>query len=274
MAEQERSRAARAAAERALVRVVHCYGETPNFVLLGGLLPQMLCSTATLPHAGTTDIDVQVDLEIASRSTGAKRLEVALRTAGFTPDGATWRWQTTTGAGTKAVVKFELLADQEDQPANQVLRFVDCDDLGAANVRGTGYASRDVEPVTLTADVDGVERAVQIRATALGGFLMAKLHAAKSRSKPRDWYDIAYVLLHNDREVDGAKAVLDAFGPVPQARTALLDLESNFGDDRCQGTVAYVDQLVLDDPDTNPSTAAADAIIAVRNFCQALLNAT
>lgn len=73
------------------MRVVHCYGETPNFVLLGGLVPQMLCSTATLPHAGTTDIDVQVDLEIASSSAGAKRLEAALRTAGFTPDGATWR---------------------------------------------------------------------------------------------------------------------------------------------------------------------------------------
>ena len=35
--EQPRSRAARAAAERALVRVVHHYGSTPEFVLIGGL---------------------------------------------------------------------------------------------------------------------------------------------------------------------------------------------------------------------------------------------
>jgi hypothetical protein len=64
-----------------------------------------------------------------------------------------------------------------------------------------------------------------------------------------------------------------ASGPIPQARTALFDLEFNFADDRCRGTMAYADQLVLDDPDTNPSTAA-DTIIAVRSFCQALLNAT
>lgn len=34
--EETRSRVARAAAERALVRVVHHYGERPEFVVLGG----------------------------------------------------------------------------------------------------------------------------------------------------------------------------------------------------------------------------------------------
>ena len=36
--EPERTRAARRAAERALVRVVHHYGGRPEFVLLGGLV--------------------------------------------------------------------------------------------------------------------------------------------------------------------------------------------------------------------------------------------
>jgi hypothetical protein len=34
--EEKRSRVARAAAERALVRVVHHYGKRPGFVVLGG----------------------------------------------------------------------------------------------------------------------------------------------------------------------------------------------------------------------------------------------
>ena len=42
--ELPRSRAARAAAERALIRVVHHYGGRPEFVLLGGLVPDLLCS--------------------------------------------------------------------------------------------------------------------------------------------------------------------------------------------------------------------------------------
>ena len=273
MSDERRSQAARAAAEQALVRVVHFYGSTPAFVLLGGLVPQLLCSAAAMPHAGTTDIDVQVDLEIASESAGARRLETALVAAGFEPDGAGWRWQTTTSHGTKAVVKFELLADQEDHPAGQVLSFVDCDALGAANVRGTGYAAQDVRHMELSGEVDGVARTVVIRVTGLGGFLLAKVGAAKSRSKPRDWYDIAYVLLHNDERIDGADAVVAAFGPVPQARTALLDLAANFEDASCQGTLAYVDQVLVDDPGADEAQAGADAMLAVRAFCAALLEA-
>ena len=51
------SRAAREAAERALVRVVHHYGARPEFVVLGGLVPELLCSGSSFQHAGTTDVD-------------------------------------------------------------------------------------------------------------------------------------------------------------------------------------------------------------------------
>lgn len=52
--------------ELALVRVCSHYGERPNFVLLGGLVPALLCSDSDRLHAGTTDVDVQVDREIAA----------------------------------------------------------------------------------------------------------------------------------------------------------------------------------------------------------------
>ncbi|MGF1667132.1 MAG: hypothetical protein ACFCVC_12780, partial [Acidimicrobiia bacterium] len=70
---------ARVAAEAALVRVVHHYGTRPEFVVLGGLVPELLCSTGPYAHAGTTDVDVQVDLEIAAGSVNMARLETALR---------------------------------------------------------------------------------------------------------------------------------------------------------------------------------------------------
>lgn len=81
-----RTRVARAAAESALVRVVHHYGSTPNFVLIGGLIPELLCSGSPRTHAGTTDIDVQVNLEIAAGAVNTKRLESALRNTEFVPD--------------------------------------------------------------------------------------------------------------------------------------------------------------------------------------------
>jgi hypothetical protein len=57
--------------------VVHHYGGRPEFVLLGGLVPELLCSTSDVRHAGTTDVDVQVDLEVALGSSSARRLERA-----------------------------------------------------------------------------------------------------------------------------------------------------------------------------------------------------
>lgn len=63
--EPSRSRVARRAAEQALVRVVHHYGATPEFVLLGGLVPELLCSGSGMLHAGTTDVDVQVEVAAA-----------------------------------------------------------------------------------------------------------------------------------------------------------------------------------------------------------------
>ncbi len=91
--EPERSREARAAAEAALVGVVHHYGARPEFVLIGGLVPEILCANSPVRHAGTTDVDVQVNIEVASGSIHTRRLELALRDAGCRPDNERiWRW--------------------------------------------------------------------------------------------------------------------------------------------------------------------------------------
>lgn len=166
--EPPRSQAARAAAELALVRVAHHYGGRPEFVLLGGLVPALLCARAGTRHAGTTDIDVQVDLEISGGTAHAARLEQALRNAEFEPDTENiWRWRM--NAGSRPVVKFELLADLDDHRAGTIIRFAGCEDLGAVNLRGTGHASEDVEVRTLTAMDQGARRSIQVNVTGLAG---------------------------------------------------------------------------------------------------------
>lgn len=273
--EPPRSQAARKAAELALVRVVHHYGGRPEFVLLGGLVPALLCAGSPRRHAGTTDVDVQVNLEIAGGAINAARLEQALRNAGFEPDDErVWRWSLQDRSGIRATVKFELLADLDTEPAGATVAFSDCDSLGAANLRGTGHAVRDTHVHQLSADDDGTRREAEINVTGLAGFLLAKVAAAYGRRKPKDWYDIAFVLLHNDLGDVSAAAdhVLDVFGPpVGTLRTQLDDLRANFGAADAQGTLAYVDQLTLDHPEIDAAEAAADAQLAVSVFVDALL---
>lgn len=274
--EDLRSRAARATAEAALARVVHHYGARPEFVVLGGLVPDLLCADSHFRHAGTTDVDVQVNLEIACGAVNTTRLEQALRNAEFEPDRERiWRW-IADGAPARAVVKFELLADVDTAPAGATLSFDECDDLGAVNLRGTGFAARDVMIQELRPRIDGVEPVVEINVTGLAGYLLAKTAAAYSRRKRKDWYDLAFVLLHNDDGGPAAAAdqVRARFGQdlVGSIRTALDDLAANFATPDAQGPRAYASQLLLDHPDLDEATTLADAVVAVGEFHSAVLH--
>ena len=238
MHETERSQTARAAAELALVRVVHHYGSRPEFVVLGGLVPALLCSGADVRHAGTTDIDVQVNLEIAAGAVNAGLLERALIAAGFKPDcDRVWRWATTVGLH-RAEVKFELLADLEDQQSGATVHFEGAEHLGAANLRGTGSAVHDIEIRTISAVDEDVRRSVDVQVTGVAGFLLAKVAAAQSRRKTKDWYDIAFVLLHNDEGGPAAAtaAVIERLpGRLPGMASGLRDLAANFANRGCAG---------------------------------------
>lgn len=271
--EQPRSQRARIAAERALVRIVHHYGARPEFVLIGGLVPELLCAASMFGHAGTTDIDVQVDLEIATGAVNAARLEQALRNAEFEPDpDRLWRWRAR-GSSPPAVIKFELLADRPDQPAGTTATFVQSGKLGAANLRGTGYATRDIEVQRLFTVIEGEHLRAEVNVTGLAGFLLAKIEAAYSRRQPKDWYDIAFVLLHNDRggPEAAADAVLSRFSDdLGAIQPAIADLGANFADKDAQGSDAYASQIVFDHPDVDRVTACADAVLAVEAFIAGL----
>jgi len=267
--EPDRSRRARAAAEAALVRVVHHYGGRPEFVVLGGLVPELLCSQSEYKHAGTTDVDVQVDLEIAYGTVNAVRLERALQNAEFEPtNGRIWRWKA--DGFDRTVVKFELLADLDTVPTGDVLKFAGCEQLGAVNLRGTRFAARDVVISTLRSKVGEDLRVVDVNVTGLAGFLLAKAAAAHSRRKTKDWYDIAFVLLHNNEGSPraAAAAVRRTFAGdlVGAMRTALDDLAANFASTTNQGPEAYASQMHIDHPELASTTLRADAVLAVIEF--------
>lgn len=86
----------------------------------------------------------------------------ALRNAEFEPDTErVWRW-VADGTSVKTVVKFELLADLDTEANEATVRFDACDNLGAVNLRGTGFASRDPVVQQLTAKIGGDLRTVEV----------------------------------------------------------------------------------------------------------------
>jgi len=253
--------------------LVHAYGEVPEFVLLGGLVPDLLCSRASRPHVGTTDIDVQIDMEIQGGSCNAWRLEDALQKAGFNADSArVWRWRDVRAPA--MVIKIEFLADLDDVPNQEVVRFNECDSLGALNLRGTGFASQDWELRTITADLEGEPSKVQLRVATLAAYLLAKIHAAKGRGLTKDWYDIAYVLLHNDEGGPrvAAQRARDRFGDalVGSTTTALQELSANFADASAQGSSGYAETMLGQHPELDGDVLANDAVAAVAEFIEGM----
>ena len=176
-----------------------------------------------------------------------------------------------TTIGLRTEVKFELLADLADQPAHATISFDGCEKLGAANLRGTGFAADDVASRDLTAEVGGTEVTVEVYFTGLAGFLLAKAAAARSRNAPKDWYDIAFVLLHNDE--GGLQGAIDAvrgrFGSrLAGVRTELAELAANFADRGAQGVQAYAEQIVLNNTGVDHEEALTEAMVAVGGFCR------
>jgi hypothetical protein len=177
-------------------------------------------------------------------------------------------------SGVRATVKFELLADLDDHPAGATVHFAGCEQLGAANLRGTGYAARDTVIEELRANDHGHGATPKSTSPGWPASCSPNSPPRTAGTSRRTYYDIAFVLLHNDHGDAHAAAarVLEVFGqPTGAALTQLPDLQANFAQSSAQGTTAYVEQFTVDHPEVDPVVAAADAQLAVAAFTEDLL---
>lgn len=190
-----RTRPGRGLAERALARLVAELGEHATRVtVIGGLNADLLTEVGEVPHQGTLDVDlhVQVGLVYERDDDDFGWLEDALLQAQFAPlDGAGWRWVTRVDG---VPVVLDLLCDVLDN-RDQEIPLPGCEHAGAMNLPGPSAAAADT--IVRTLQVDTV--AVPVRFADLGGYLLAKASAAFHRRKDKDFYDLGYVLLHNTR---------------------------------------------------------------------------
>jgi len=145
---------------------------------------------------------------------------------------------------------------------------------GAVNLRGPGFAARHWDIRSITAPIDGEAQTVTLRVATLPAYLLAKTHAAHGRGLPKDWYDIAYVLLHNDDGGPGpaGRHVREQFGDdlVGATATALSELSANFADEATQGSAAFASTMVGIHPELDLDVLANDAVAAVATFMGAL----
>ena len=237
--------------------------------MLGGLVPPTLAcagSPETPAHLGTTDVDILLVTHLtASHDLGA--IEAGLEAMAFTPQTEGWRWS---GLIDDHIVKIEFLCDLEDQPAEAVIRPVGCSKLRAVNLRGTGYVERDCREYILNVP----EGNPHVQIAGLAGYLLSKSAAARTRGADKDYYDLAYVLLHNSAGGPVEAADIVKAGPladaVPGLSSTFVEIRERFRSDRAHGARAYAREALKVTPEDDERILAADAAAAVNEFLEAL----
>lgn len=273
MREVQRTPEARRRAERALVQLLHeLREEEPFLVVLGGLIPEMLTDDdgATAPqHLGTTDVDVLLITHVEPEA-DLGCVERALKRLSFKPrpgdDG--WRWQ---GLVDGFPVLIEFLCDLSNYREGECIRPKGCRELAAANLRGTGYVEDDFAWREITGKLaNGTVATVSARFAGLEGYLISKCVAVRTRAAAKDYYDLAYVLLHNRAGGPEAAArrlragaLADA---IAQLQTTLLEVRERYRNPNDDGPRFFAEQAHQMDPASDEAMLRTDAVDAVARF--------
>ena len=282
------------ACERVLVSLLRGFGMLKDTLrLVGGLVPRYL--TPERPpdvpaHAGTSDVDIVLDVQVMAKAEGYKALAKQLKDQGFTrgvndkgvPVG--WQWKRQVSEHAYVMVEFLQEAPEGVQPGTTVA--VDGENLSAMAIPHAGmvldwYDSREVTAELL--DGKGVATETVHYADAVS-FIVLKALAFGHRNENKDAGDLIHVMQYScdlATLVDKFQHRLRSGQHAGAIEQGLEQLKRHFaGSDTVQGferpgPVAYV-HFLHDAAQTDRDTllrAQRDAAALVEQFLQLMQQA-
>jgi hypothetical protein len=188
--------------------IVRAFGfMAEHVVLIGGLVPGLLVpilDPGIEPHIGTADIDLCLSVALVEGDTEMyERIEVVLKRLRFEEGDVSFRWHRKTGPA--LTVEFFCPAGDE-RPAGRTFRPKATENpTGKFNFGGRLSALALNAGALLTTDVEVITRRVtlpdnkgtldtELRVTGPLAFLAAKADALRRRDKPKDAYDIVWLI--------------------------------------------------------------------------------
>lgn len=190
--------------ERVLVTLLRNLGPyRKSLVLIGGLTPRYLVAERppVVPqHAGTTDLDVVVDLVVLEDVDAYRTLEENLKKIGFERGEndrgikVNWRWKIKMEDGTSVIL--ELLADNPEQAGPKPQPLPNEGQLSALNVPHSSIVFDLFDTVDVTAQLlgDNGEATETIRHADIVSFTCLKAIAYNDRHERKDAHDLVYCL--------------------------------------------------------------------------------
>jgi len=224
-------------------------------ILIGGLVPGLLVldpGPGNQPHIGTADVDLCLSIALIEGDTAEyDRIEAGLRKAGFSPTDKTFAWMRTDGLG----IRVEFFCPAADgRPAGSLFRPAAADAPRVKHNMGPKLSAVALEAgEVISANVIDVEREVTLpddggrttwtfRVTGLTGFLVAKTAALIGRDKPKDAYDIVWLLENWPGGAEGAAATVSDSSLMERrdVTKSLQRLRTEFSETDRLGPASYV----------------------------------
>lgn len=231
------------ACERTLLTLLSAFGSFKDTLrLVGGLVPRYLTPEAPpdVPlHAGTSDVDIVLNLEILATADEYASLAEQLKKRGFNRwvrEGVvtSWRWRRQVYEHIEVVV--ELLRDAGDQQPGKAIS-VSGEEVSALAIKHAGivhdwYQQREVGAQLL----DGAGLSVDIvRYADVPAFVILKALALDQRQERKDAADLIHVVRYGGsiKHVAALFVARIRSGQHPQAmQDGLAALARRFADDQ------------------------------------------
>jgi len=254
------------AARRVLVEVWTVLSEhRDSLTLVGGSAPPFVVhEAAAASYVGTLDVDVvvdPVDIPVDAYRSIAEQLE----THGYynVPKQQPFRWYREVDVdGQVITVGLDLLAPETDStgPSHRH-EMIEGTKLarrtaGAELVRGSSQAHHVAGRLP-----DGRSNTVTVNVACPGTLVVLKALALGGRDKPKDAYDIDFLLAHVPGGVEQVAREIAGFGNVAPVPEALSSLEEKYASEDSYGpqSVAVYRRLVLGTDEAYEAQALAYA---------------
>lgn len=197
------------AANRVLVEIGQVLGSyREHFVVIGGTVPRLLLPDGDPPHVGTIDVDLGLDDRALGDGEYARFVE-ALEKQGYQRGQDDMRRfqlrrDVDLGDGAPPVkVVVDLLMPREADPSRNRPPLLA--DFAVQKADGVGLALVNALRTSVSGTMpDGRPNRVELRVASVPAFLVMKGSALVGRDKPKDAYDIYFVI----RSFDGGPEAL------------------------------------------------------------------
>lgn len=232
------------ACEIAFVALLRAFGALKNDLrLVGGLVPRYLTPSqppAIPEHAGTTDVDVVLNITVLAAKGTYDKLKRQLKDGGFVrhrpdPKGpvSSWQWEYDAG-GIPIVVEF--LQHTDDPGKSSFLVEIDGEDVSACQILYAGIAHDWFEEKNIVVDLPNNGGTVKetIRYADAVAFIVLKALAFSSRHARKDAADLIHVMRYSDNIESLASKFVERLASGPHAEAierALVALKENFCDE-------------------------------------------